>query len=106
VKEPNGDVNSNAVHAAAAALAGGRGGVDAPDDVKKAAAKKLISLYGQLKEDAPDSILELAGESPKDDSKSADTAAADVKSAAAASADEEIQLRARALQIATQALAA
>lgn len=97
VKEPNGDVNSNAVHAAAAALAGGRGGVDASDDEKKAAAKKLIALYGQLKEDPPDSLLELAGEKPKDEAKSADPVAADVKSAAAGSADEDLALRARAL---------
>lgn len=98
VREPGGDVNSNAVHAAAAALAGGRGGVDAPDDEKKAAAEALISLYGQMKEDPPDSLLELAGESPKNDtSKSADPVAADVKSAAAGSADEELALRARAL---------
>ncbi|AHH98324.1 hypothetical protein [Kutzneria albida] len=102
VKEPNGDVNRNAVHAAAAALAGGRGGVDASDDEKKAAAKTLIALYGQLKEDPPDSLVELAGDSPKDDAKSADPAAADVKSAAAVSADE-VALRARALQIEVQA---
>lgn len=105
VKEPNGDVNSNAVHAAAAALAGGRGGVDAPTDEKKAAARKLLALYRQIGDDAPDSLLELAGESPKDDSqKSADPASADVKSAGAGSADEEIAVRARALALRAQAL--
>lgn len=99
VKEPDGDVNSNAVHAAAAALAGGRGGVDAPADEKKAAARKLLALYRQIGDDAPDSLLELAGESPKDDSqKSADPASAAVKAAGAGSAaDEEIAVRARAL---------
>lgn len=61
VKEPNGDINSNAVHAAAAALAGGRGGVDAPGPEKAAAAKKLVGIYRQLKADPPDSLLKLAG---------------------------------------------
>lgn len=107
VKEPDGTVNRNAVHAAASALAGGRGGVDAPTEQKTQAAKTLVGLYrNQLKEDPPDSLLELAGESPKDgDTKSADTAAADTKSAAAVPADEEIELRARAMQIEMQALA-
>lgn len=106
VKEPSGDVNSNAVHAAAAALAGGRGGVDAPTAAKEKAAKTLVGLYrNQLKEDPPDSILELAGESPKDDAKSADPAAADVKSAAAVSADEDNAKRALAMRIQLQAQA-
>lgn len=111
VKEPDGTVNRNAVHAAASALAGGRGGVDATTEQKEKAAKTLVGLYrNQLKEDPPDSLLSLAGESPKDnkDAKSADAAAADVKSAAAVSADEEaeLRLRARALLITTQAQAA
>src|SRR5262249_49238218 len=38
VKEPNGDINSNALGAAAAALAGGRGGVYAPAEAKRKAA--------------------------------------------------------------------
>lgn len=61
VLEPNGDVNSNAVHSAAAELAGGRGGVDAPGPEKAQAAKKLVSLYRQLKSDPPDSLSKLAG---------------------------------------------
>jgi hypothetical protein len=61
VLEPNGDVNSNAVHAAAAALAGGRGGVDAPGPEKAKAAKRLVALYHQLKADPPDSLTKLAG---------------------------------------------
>ena len=60
VKFPNGDVSRNAVHAAAAALAGGRGGVQAPPDQKKKAAKALIRLYSELKEDPPDSLKKLA----------------------------------------------
>lgn len=98
VLEPDGALNRNGVHAAASALAGGRGGVDAPAEVKEQAAKRLVGLYrNQLKEDPPDSLLTLAGESPKDDTKSADPVAADVKSAAAGSADEDLALRARAL---------
>lgn len=61
VREPGGAINRGAVHAAAAALAGGRGGVQAPPAAKKAAAKKLISLYAQLKEEAPASIKNMAG---------------------------------------------
>lgn len=60
VYEPNGDINSNAVHAAAAALAGGRGGVKSSPASKKAAARKLVKLYGQLQEDVPDSIKNMA----------------------------------------------
>lgn len=60
VKQPNGDLNRNAVHAAAAVLAGGRGGVDASPADKKAAARKLIGLYGALQEDPPDSLKSLA----------------------------------------------
>lgn len=61
VKEPGGAVNANAVHAAAAALAGGRGGVQASPAAKKAAARKLVSLYRELKEDVPPSIKSMAG---------------------------------------------
>lgn len=60
VKEPDGSVNANAVHAAAAALAGGRGGVQASPQQKKAAARSLVRLYGTLKEDAPPSIRNMA----------------------------------------------
>lgn len=59
-KEPDGTVNVNAVHAAVAALAGGRGGVQAPPAAKKAAAKKLVALYGRMKEDVPPSIKQMA----------------------------------------------
>ena len=66
VRSPDGTLNRNAVHAAAAALAGGRGGVDAPMAAKVAAARKLVSLYGQLKEDAPQSLTQLAQRSADD----------------------------------------
>uniref|UniRef100_A0A7J3SM33 Uncharacterized protein n=1 Tax=Fervidicoccus fontis TaxID=683846 RepID=A0A7J3SM33_9CREN len=61
VYEPNGALNRNAVHAAAAALAGARGGVSAPLEEKRAAARKLLRLYAELKEEAPESIKKLAG---------------------------------------------
>jgi len=61
VYEPNGALNRNAVHAAAAALAGARGGVNASMDAKRAAARKLLRLYAELKEEAPDIVKKLAG---------------------------------------------
>jgi hypothetical protein len=60
IYEPGGALNRAAVHAAAAVLAGGRGGVDAPPDAKRAAARKLVSAYRQLEEDAPDAVKRLA----------------------------------------------
>ena len=60
VKTPEGDVSRNAVHAAASALAGGRGGVKTSSANKAAAARKLVRLYGELKEPVPDSIKSLA----------------------------------------------
>ncbi len=56
IKEPSGEYNVNAIHAAAAALAGGRGGVQASPAEKKAAAKKLASLYARMHEDPPPSL--------------------------------------------------
>lgn len=61
VREPDGTLNRNAVHAAA----GGRG-VAAVENITEAqrqkAARRLVRLYrGQLDETPPDSLLELAG---------------------------------------------
>ncbi len=57
VKEPNGDINANAVHAAVAALAGARGGLkDVSPADKKQAARKLKTYYAQMKEELPPSI--------------------------------------------------
>lgn len=53
VRTPNGAINRNGVHAAAAALAGARGGVDASDAEKASARTSLVRLYGELGEDAP-----------------------------------------------------
>ena len=63
VREPKqfgGRLNRNAVHAAAVVLAGGRGGVDAPKEEQRKAARKVVRLYADLDEEAPDSIKELA----------------------------------------------
>jgi hypothetical protein len=61
VKEPGGAINRAGVHAAAAALAGGRGGVQAPPEAKRAAARRLLAIYrNDLKEDPPESLVQLA----------------------------------------------
>lgn len=56
VKEPNGTYNKNGIHAAAAALAGARGGVQASDTQIAAAKKKLVGLYSRMGETPPESI--------------------------------------------------
>jgi hypothetical protein len=61
VREPNGDLNRNAVHAVAVALAGGRTPLQLPAMQKSTAARKLVALYGQLDEEPPDSVKRLAG---------------------------------------------
>lgn len=61
VRTPNGAVNRNGVHAAAAALAGARGGVQASAEEKASARKALIRLYGELGEEAPPSLLAHSG---------------------------------------------
>jgi len=61
VKEPGGQYNVNAIHAAAAALAGARGGVDAPPEEKRKAARRLVRLYAEMKEEPPESLRRLAG---------------------------------------------
>lgn len=60
VREPGGALNRSAVHAAAAALAGARGGVKAPADAKKRAARRLLSLYRQLKDEPPPGLKRMA----------------------------------------------
>jgi len=60
VREPDGTLNRNAVHAAAAALAGARGGVKAKPDEKRKAARAVIRLYRELEEESPESIKRIA----------------------------------------------
>ncbi len=61
VREPGGAYNRNAIHAAAAALAGARGGVDAPPDEKRRAARRLVRLYAEMQEEPPETIRRMAG---------------------------------------------
>lgn len=61
VLEPGGALNRNAVHAAAAVLAGARGGVAAPPSARRAAARRLLALYRELEEDPPESLRRIAG---------------------------------------------
>lgn len=60
IKEPSGNINSNGVHAAAASLAGARNALKgvSPADKKKAA-RALSRIYGQMKEDLPQSIKQM-----------------------------------------------
>lgn len=60
VREPNGMLNRNGVHAAAAALAGARGGVKASPEEKRKAARVLLRLYRELEEEPPESIKRIA----------------------------------------------
>jgi hypothetical protein len=60
VREPGGALNRNGVHAAAARLVGAGGGVQASPESKRAAARKLVRLYGELKETPPDSVRRMA----------------------------------------------
>ena len=56
VREPDGTLNRNGVHAAAAALAGARGGVNAPSDQRAKAASALRGMYRTIGDTPPDSL--------------------------------------------------
>jgi hypothetical protein len=58
VKTPNGSVNRNGVHAAAAALAGARSELKASTTQKSSAANALRRLYSQLGEKPPPSLAQ------------------------------------------------
>lgn len=58
VKTPNGALNRNGVHAAAAALAGARSPLKAPPEQKAKAAAALRRYYSQLDETPPESLME------------------------------------------------
>lgn len=60
IKEPSGVYNRNAIRAAVAVLAGARGGVQAPSQEKRAAARKLLRLYAEMEEEPPVSLKRLA----------------------------------------------
>jgi hypothetical protein len=56
VKTPNGAVNKNGVFAAAAALAGARGGVHASAEQKASAARALRGYYAKMNQKPPPSL--------------------------------------------------
>lgn len=59
VKTPDGTLNRNGVHAAAAALAGARGGLKGVSaEQKTKAANALKRYYSQLDEDPPESLAQ------------------------------------------------
>lgn len=58
VKTPNGTLNRNGVHAAAAALAGARGGVNASPEEKASAIKQIRGAYSKLGEKPPPSMMQ------------------------------------------------
>lgn len=61
IREPGGDINTNALSSAASVLNGGMGGLTgvSPADKKKAA-KALISAYNQANMPPPDSLKNMA----------------------------------------------
>ena len=62
VREPDGTINRNGVHAAAAALAGARTPLQATPQQKRAAARRLLAIYRDvLGDEPPESLLRLAG---------------------------------------------
>jgi 2'-5' RNA ligase len=61
VREPNGTLNRNGVHAAAAALAGARGGLkDVSPELRTKAKKALVHLYDVLGDNVPASLSHAA----------------------------------------------
>jgi hypothetical protein len=60
VKTPNGALNRNGVHAAAAALSGARSPIKATPEEKAKAASALRGYYNQLGETPPDSLKQSA----------------------------------------------
>jgi len=62
VREPDGALNRNGCHAAAAAFAGARTPLDAPLEKKRRGARELVAIYrNDLEEEPPESLLRLAG---------------------------------------------
>lgn len=59
--QPGGAYNLNAMSAAAAAIAGARGGLNAPAAQKRKAARKLLRLYREAGKEAPAGVKRVAG---------------------------------------------
>lgn len=60
IREPNGDLNANALGSAAAALAGARSPLTACPAAKTAAARKLLRAYSEAQMQPPDSLKQRA----------------------------------------------
>jgi len=61
IREPNGDINKNALGAASAALAGARGGLkDVSPADKKKAARALMKAYSEAQMPPPPSLKNMA----------------------------------------------
>jgi hypothetical protein len=60
-----GQLNRNAVHAAANRLVRDRGGVDAPVAAKRAVAQRLLELYGVIGDPPPRALQRLAAGAPR-----------------------------------------
>jgi len=58
IREPDGTLNRNGVHAAASRIGSVKGATAAQ---KKAAAKALVAAYKMMKEDPPESLMSMAG---------------------------------------------
>src|SRR5689334_19484283 len=58
VREPMGDLNRGAVHAAAAGLGGVRG---ISSDMRSSVARQVVGLYRQLGDDPPEGLMTMAG---------------------------------------------
>jgi len=56
---PGAPYNIVAMRAAAAALLGARGGVDAPAEAKQKAARKLVRLFREAKLDPPEGLVRM-----------------------------------------------
>lgn len=108
VKEPNGDINRNAVHSAASVLAGGRGGVDAPADEIRSAAQRLVNIYrNDLDEEPPESLTSIAGNKSLSPETAPVAESADDSAALVAAVDSvdsrDLETRAHALALLSQA---
>lgn len=60
VAEPGGTYNRNGMRAAAAALAGARGGVEAPTEAKRSAARRLMSLMYEAEMTPGESLMRMS----------------------------------------------
>lgn len=94
VREPGGALNRNGVHAAAAALAGARGGMKLTAEQKTKAARALARLYSELGEEPPESLRRIAASSNPTEEGAGPMDPAKIREAlglAAAASDDEVK---------------